>query len=125
MSLKTSNTIGFKNARELRKSSTEAEAVLWNHLRNRNFLDLKFRRQHPLKSYIADFYCHELLLVIEIDGAYHNTDQQKDLDEERTKDLNTESITIYRITNEDVLYKIDQTLDGLKTFINSLKSPLL
>ena len=54
----------FEFSRELRKRSTEAEEILWQFLRNKNHNGLKFRRQHPLKDYIADFYCHELKLVI-------------------------------------------------------------
>jgi very-short-patch-repair endonuclease len=53
----------FKRAKELRKSSTEAEKVLWKFLRNRNFHNIKFRRQHPISSYIVDFYCHERILL--------------------------------------------------------------
>jgi very-short-patch-repair endonuclease len=57
--------------REQRKSPTEAEFVLWNHLRNRNLGGYKFRRQHPIGGYILDFYCAEAKTGIELDGAVH------------------------------------------------------
>ena len=61
----------FNTAHTLRSSMTEAEKVLWNELKSRKFQGLKFRRQHPIHWYIADFYCHEKRLVIEIDGGIH------------------------------------------------------
>lgn len=77
----------YVNARRLRREETTAEAVLWETLRGRKFLNLKFRRQHPVNTYIADFYCHQLKLVIEVDGGYHADTDQKIKDEERTKAL--------------------------------------
>jgi very-short-patch-repair endonuclease len=61
----------FELARELRRNMTDAENKLWNHLKH-GVGGLKFRRQHPLKNYIADFYCHKLKLIIEADGGIHN-----------------------------------------------------
>ena len=61
----------YKKAKELRKSMTVAEELLWNRLKNNKLGGLKFRRQHPLDIFIADFYCHKLKLVIEIDGEIH------------------------------------------------------
>src|SRR5688500_7182407 len=66
----------FKRAEELRKFPTHAEVVIWGHLKG-NSLNVKFRRQHPLFLYIADFYCHSLKLVIEIDGSIHEENEQK------------------------------------------------
>ena len=59
----------LKTAKRLRKNMTEPEKILWNELKNRKLKRLKFRRQHPLLFYIADFYCHGQRLVIEIDGG--------------------------------------------------------
>lgn len=67
----------FENARLLRKVSTEAEDLLWQELRNRKLMGLKFRRQHPLKNFVADFYCAEKNLVIEVDGNVHQGRWQK------------------------------------------------
>lgn len=72
-------------AKNLRRFSTEAESILWEILQNRKFRDLKFRRQHPIGRYIADFYCHEIKLVIELDGKIH--ENQKEYDEIRDEFL--------------------------------------
>lgn len=53
---------------------TAAEKALWEQLRARRFLNLKFRRQHPIFDFIADFYCHEHKLIVEVDGKYHGED---------------------------------------------------
>jgi len=65
-----------ETARRLRKKQTPAEDVLWALLRNRRFLGLKFRRQHQIGDYVADFYCHEAALVVELDGGVHGADRQ-------------------------------------------------
>jgi very-short-patch-repair endonuclease len=62
----------FAKAKALRKDETQAEKILWAKLRNNQLKGYKFRRQHPIGLYIVDFYCHQLKLVIEIDGDYHN-----------------------------------------------------
>lgn len=62
----------MNRARLLRRKATEAERILWRHLRNRNFSGYKFRRQHPLNRYILDFYCPAAKLAIELDGGGHN-----------------------------------------------------
>jgi very-short-patch-repair endonuclease len=62
----------FVNAKVLRKTMTDAEILLWKALRNRRLNGFKFRRQHPIKGFIADFYCHEARLVIEVDGEIHD-----------------------------------------------------
>ena len=65
-------------AKENRKHSTESEEIIWQHVRNRQINDCKFRRQHPIAGYIPDFVCLEKKLIIEIDGGYHDeTEQQK------------------------------------------------
>ncbi len=73
----------FENAKELRKNMTHAEKILWNHLKVKPN-GYKFRRQHPLGIYIADFYCHKLKLVIEIDGSIHDNDEVKLNDEDQS-----------------------------------------
>jgi cyclase len=66
----------FENAKELRKNLTHSELLLWGYLKQKPF-GYKFRRQHPLGIYIADFYCHALKLVIEVDGSIHHLDEVK------------------------------------------------
>src|SRR5881396_2374866 len=70
----------FRKAEELSNNMTHAEELLWNYLKS-NEWDLKFRRQHPIALYVADFYCHKLKLVIEIDGNIHENEDVKRNDE--------------------------------------------
>lgn len=89
-----------RHARELRRSPTRAEARLWSWLRNRRFVNLKFRRQVPVGRYILDFYCAELKLAIEVDGAHHNQVDMADYDSMRTYYLERRGIYVLRIPNE-------------------------
>lgn len=70
-------------ARYLRKNATACERILWRHLRNRNFANYKFRRQHPVEPYILDFYCPQANLAIELDGGGHNYVGRQLLDQAR------------------------------------------
>jgi very-short-patch-repair endonuclease len=89
---------------------TEAEEILWQRIRNRRLNGLKFRRQHPLAYFIADFFCLECNLVIEIDGDYHNETGQKDYDEGRTFELQELNIFVIRFTNSEVIDNINFVL---------------
>jgi len=99
-----------KRAKELRKNMTPAEKVLWKHIRNRKLGKLKFRRQHPIDIFIADFYCHELKLVIEIDGGIHQLPENSEYDIGRNAEMKEMGIEIIRFTNEEVLNTIEQVL---------------
>lgn len=97
-----------------RKEPTKSETTLWNSIRNRK-LGEKFRRQHAVGSYIPDFVCLEKRLIIEIDGGYHNTPEQKKLDEERTLELEQKHLfKVIRFQNEEVLNDIDTVLKRIK-----------
>ncbi|HRQ33817.1 MAG TPA: DUF559 domain-containing protein, partial [Anaerolineales bacterium] len=85
--------------RELRQNATDAEKLMWQLLRNRGVHDAKFRRQHPIASYILDFFCHEANLAIELDGSGHLEDKQAKYDDERTKILNEQGIRVLRFSN--------------------------
>jgi very-short-patch-repair endonuclease len=104
----------FEYSRELRQVSTEAERLLWSELRNRKLNGLKFRRQHPIDKYIADFYCHERKLVIELDGEVHNIKENKDYDEARTVELEAQVITVIRFSNDEIINKIETVLQKIK-----------
>ena len=91
-----------ENAIRLRKNETPAEKHLWKMLRNRNLLGLKFRRQHPIARFIADFYCAELKLVIEIDGSIHEREDIIKYDLERENYLKELGLKVLRFKNEDV-----------------------
>lgn len=111
----------FEFSRELRQRQTEAEIVMWECLRNRK-LGLKFRRQHPILNYIADFYCHEILLIIEIDGEIHDTKEHKEYDENRDLIFKENNIITLRFTNEDVRHRLKEVLDEIRTYIKNYKS---
>ena len=88
----------FENAKQLRKNMTNAEIALWIHLKG-GINGLKFRRQHPIGFYIADFFCHKVKLIIEIDGSIHNNIEVKEVDEKRQAELESWGYIIIRFTN--------------------------
>ena len=110
----------FLKARLLRNNMTAAEKTLWIYLQNKKFEGYKFRRQHPLHLFIVDFYCHELGLIIEVDGAYHETKEQEEEDEKRTELLKFQGLTVIRFTNEEVLTDIDAVLTKIKEAIKKI-----
>lgn len=112
----------FKNAENLRKKMTQAESILWKELRDKRFLGLKFRRQHPIQFYIVDFYCHKHSLVIELDGGYHSLKEQKEKDIERESVLNDLGFIVLRFNNEDVENRLDYVLNEIKEYIETLES---
>ena len=116
----------FKKAHFLRHPMTHSEKILWNQLKNRKLNGLKFRRQHPIRFYIADFYCHELRLVIEVDGGIHKKSEVKEHDENRTAELERLGITVLRFTNEQITNKLDEALKEIASYsltLNRLSSP--
>ena len=111
----------FSKAQFLRRNETIAEKLLWEKLRNNQLEGLKFRRQHPVNIYIADFYCHKFKLIIELDGDYHNQEEQKQKDEVRTEVLRLNGLKIIRFKNEEVEQDINQVLITIKNKIEQLK----
>jgi imidazole glycerol-phosphate synthase subunit HisF len=99
----------FENAKKLRKNMTAAETSLWQHLRA-GLNGFKFRRQHPIGLYIADFYCHKARLIIEVDGSIHNLSDIKDSDELREGELMKWGYTVIRFTNEQVMKTAEEVL---------------
>lgn len=89
-------------AKENRAHQTEGESAMWNILGGLN-LGVRFRRQHVIKNYIADFICLEKKLIIEVDGAYHFTTEQIGHDMYRTKELEKYGFKVLRFTNEEVI----------------------
>ena len=102
------------NRRKLRKNSTEAEILLWEKLRGRKFLGLKFRRQYSIAQFVLDFYCPERRFAIELDGKIHDKKDVKNHDENRDGYINTFGIKIIRIKNEMVLDDIEKVLEFIK-----------
>ena len=100
-------------AKTMRSNATDAENLMWQLLRAKRFMNLKFRRQHVIAPYIVDFYCHELGLVIELDGSQHSTDDAIEYDAERTKFLEALDLKVVRYWNDDVLSRTDVVLGDL------------
>lgn len=116
----------IKRARALRQKMTGAEQLLWANLRNRKLLGLKFLRQHPIiyqvsqnrpYYFIADFYCAEKKLVIEVDGSIHEL--QKEEDEHREDILKSLNLNIWRIKNEEV-EDIHEVLKKIRMYVMNL-----
>ena len=89
-------------AKSMRHTATNAENLMWQLLRAKRFMNLKFRRQHVIQPYIVDFYCHELGLVIELDGSQHGTDDAIEYDAERTQFLEALGLTMVRYYYEAI-----------------------
>ena len=101
-----------QRARELRKEMTPAEKLLWSRLRNKQLKGLKFRRQHPLGPFIADFYCAARRLVVEIDGDIH--DLQPERDAARTEQFEQYGYRVIRFRNKQVLNDIEDVLVAIE-----------
>jgi len=108
------------NARNLRHQQSMAEATLWNLLRGRRFLGLRFRRQHPMGPFIVDFYCDELNWVIELDGGQHNTDEARIYDSRRTELLQTRGVEVTRFWNNEVAHETEAVVERLRDMAESL-----
>ena len=116
------NTIANKPLRqELRKNSTSPEQKLWQKIRNKQ-LGVKFRRQQGIGRYIADFYCAELNLVIEIDGDSHFEQNAEKYDLERNNFMNGLGIRVLRFTNREIVENLDGVLLVLKEIIEQSKN---
>ena len=100
-------------ARELRKNQTPAEKVLWECLRDRKLAGLKFYRQKPIDRYVADFYCPECKLVVEVDGDIHTDKNQKEHDLVRDDALSEFGITILRFRNGEILRDANAVLSRI------------
>lgn len=110
----------FEFSNILRKTQTEAEEVMWQNLRNRKVLGFKFRRQHPLDKYIADFYCHEAKLVIEIDGGIHDLPEHQEYDKKRSSDIEEMGIKVIRFTNKAVNEDLQEVLNAIKNYLKNI-----
>ena len=98
-------------ARELRANQTDAETLMWHLLRNRQVLEAKFRRQHPMAGYLLDFYCPAAHLAIELDGSQHL--EQAAYDQERAAKLEAEGVKTLRFWNNEVLQETESVLEAI------------
>ena len=106
--------IHFEFAKQLRQNQTEAEIFLWENLSRIEIKGIRFKRQHPILYFIADFYCHKAKLVIEIDGGYHNLPEQYLYDKSRGTELEELGLEVIRFSNEQVLNDTESTLRIIK-----------
>lgn len=104
----------FAWAKELRRNMTPAEKILWRYLRNDQLYGCHFRRQHPIKQFIADFYCAKADLIIELDGGIHNNSEVQEHDINRTAELENMGITVIRFTNEEIYNDINNVIEKIK-----------
>ncbi|QFZ81767.1 DUF559 domain-containing protein [Variovorax paradoxus] len=108
-----------QNARTLRREMTDAERKLWSGLRSEQ-LGVKFRRQHPLGNYIADFACLDPRLIVELDGSQHQT--QKGYDAQRDTFLRTQGFEVLRFGSNDPFVNFEGMLQAVLNRLNELKA---
>ena len=100
--------------RRLRVEQTDAEAALWQLVRNRKLIGCKFRRQVPIGRYVADFYSHERKLIVELDGGVHSDPEQQAHDQNRDTFLLSLGLRILRFSNEEALGAPQKVLDQIR-----------
>ena len=110
----------FRLSRHLRKIMTPAEKELWRMLKDRSLGGYIFRRQHPVREFVVDFFCFEKELAVELDGDIHQQDHVLERDLNRTAELERMGIQVIRFSNEEVLNNLDEVK---KKILNTLNSP--
>jgi very-short-patch-repair endonuclease len=109
-------------ARILRKNMTIPEKLLWEKLKGKQICGARFRRQHPIDIFIVDFYCHQVRLVVEIDGEIH--DPQEEYDDGRSAEMEKFGIKIIRFKNNEIETDIEKVVTEIKSIVNNrLESP--
>jgi len=107
----------YNRRKELRNNATVQESELWEHLKHSK-LGVKFRRQHSIGFYIADFYCPSKKLIIEIDGSSHNNEEQKLYDKDRTEFLLATGTRVIRFTNNQIDVDINNVLEVINKIVS-------
>jgi very-short-patch-repair endonuclease len=97
----------FLHAIELRNNMTYAEKILWNELRKKEIFKARFKSQHPVGIFVADFYCHKYILIIEVDGEIHMNEDVMEYDDGRSHDIEKLGIKILRFPNKEIIENID------------------
>jgi very-short-patch-repair endonuclease len=114
----------FERAKAMRENMTQAEKAVWELLKSKNMLGLRFKPQHPINIFIADFYCHLLKLVIEIDGGIHKSVDQREYDISREAELEHWGIKVIRFTNEEVENNINKIQNEIERICSERRSEL-
>ncbi len=107
-----------QRARELRKNSTSSEILLWKYIRKKQINNLEFHRQIPIDNFIVDFYCHEIMCAIEIDGSSH--DNKEEYDKERQLKLESMGVKFIRFNHSDVIKNIEGVVETILDFTSPL-----
>ena len=101
----------LQRAKEMRREMTPAETKLWTRLRANRLMGYHFRRQQIIEPYIVDFYCHEVGLVVEVDGSIHL--EQEEYDRQRDQHLQESGLYVLHFTNADVMKSLDVVLEEI------------
>jgi very-short-patch-repair endonuclease len=109
----------LKFAKSMRRLPTDAEALLWKHLRGGRLIEFKFKRQQPIGEFIVDFVCFERRLVVEVDGGQH----QIETDSARTQWLQGQGFTILRFWNNEILRSSEEVLESIIRALRESPSP--
>ena len=107
--------------RKLRQNQTNAEELVWRYLRNKQMLGYKFKRQYSVNHFVIDFYCPELKLAVEVDGASHNNLEQQEYDIQRQKYMESFNIKFVRIKDEELLGNPNQEFMKIEDAIKLLE----
>jgi cyclase len=108
----------FERAKALRSRPTNAEAKLWEYLKTKP-LGFKFRRQHPIKVFIVDFFSYKRRLAIEVDGEMHDSPEAEIKDGERQRIIESEGIQVLRFTNDEVINQLTMVIEKIETSLVS------
>jgi len=111
--------IHFELAKQLRNNPTDSELFLWNYLKFIEIPSVRFRKQHPILYFIADFYCHKAKLIIEVDGGYHNLPEQYLYDKNRDAELEELGLKVIRFTNEQIFNNTESVLNIIEGEVNN------
>jgi len=114
----------FSKAKRLRKPLTRAENLLWQALRNRQLNGFKFRRQHPAGPYIADFFCAAAMIVVEVDGTFHDLPEAKEHDDKRRQFFSDNGVKVIRFRNEAVMINLPGVLEEIRLILASRTSSI-
>lgn len=113
-------SIEKEKRRKLRKNSTNSEDLVWRYLRNRQVLGYKFKHQYSVDYYVIDFYCSEIKLAVELDGASHLSNEQKLYDLNRQKYLESFGIKFLRISDDELFGNPNQAFKKIEQTIKNL-----
>jgi very-short-patch-repair endonuclease len=110
-------------ARKLRNNMTKSEIILWSRIRSKKVNGYKFRRQQPIFDYIVDFYCHELKLIIEVDGEIHFSSEQMKSDIKRDEILRINGYNVLHLSDLEVETELNNSINKLLSFISEIHCP--